>query len=221
MIRRVRWTWRFINMKSIWDHIFITSYKIHLNYINVLWTSHVLHMKFIWTSHEFHMKWNQIYSYEIHNTFIWTSFGVQTNLLWISYRIKSNLFIWIYMQFVLSSYELHIEELMKLICYTHVIQTCWHDAHKQFAWNTYEIHMNFEWFELRVNFIKITWQVHKKFLCTTHENGHWHSCTSYEWASRSIVEGTRLFRLILCQSYSSDLRVAGVIWDVCANSTQF
>ena len=120
---------------------------------NLLWTSYVLHMKFIWTSYELHMKWNQFHSYEIQKTFIWTSYGVQMNLSWISYEIKSNLFLWIYMQFVRNSYELHIEELMKLIWYIHVIQTSWREARKQFAWNTYEIHMNFDWFELHLNFI--------------------------------------------------------------------
>ena len=50
----------------------------------------------------------------------------------------------------------------------------WHEAHRQLVWNTYGIHMNFEWFELHVKFIRITWQVHKKFLCTTHEYGLWH-----------------------------------------------
>ena len=120
---------------------------------NLFWTSCVLDMKFIWTSYEFYMKWNQFYSYEIHKKFIWTSYGVQMNFSCISYEIKSNLFIWIYMQFVWNSYELHIEELMKSIWYTHVIQASWCEAHKQFAWNTYEIHMNLEWFELHLNFI--------------------------------------------------------------------
>ena len=90
----------------------------------LLWTSYVLHMKFIWTSYEFHMKWNQIYSYEIHKKFIWTSYEVRMNFSCISYEIKSNLFTWTYMQFVWSSYE-----LMKLISFTHVISTCWHEAH--------------------------------------------------------------------------------------------
>ena len=42
--------------------------------------------------------------------------------------------------------------------------------------NTYQVHMNFEWFELHVNFIIIARQVHKKFPCTTHDNGFWHPC---------------------------------------------
>ena len=75
------------------------------------------------------MKWKQIYTYEVHKKFIWTSCGIQKNFLAISYDINSNLFIRIYMQFVLSSYEL-IKELMKLICYTHLMQTSWHEAHK-------------------------------------------------------------------------------------------
>ena len=132
---------------------------------------------FIWNEIEFiHIKFMRS-SYEIHEKFIWTSYGVQMNFSWISYEMKSNLFIWIYMQFVWNSCELHIEGLMVLICYTHVIlMTLRHDAHKQFAWNTYEVHMNFEWLELHVNFIRIRWQVHKKFLCTTHEYCFWHPC---------------------------------------------
>ena len=51
-----------------------------------------------------------------------------------------------------------------------------HEAHKQFAWNTYEIHMNFERFERLVSYIWIAWQVHKKFPCTTHEYGLWQTC---------------------------------------------
>ena len=31
-------------------------------------------------------------------------------------------------------------------------------------------------FECDLNFIRIAWQVHKKFLCTTHEYGLWHFC---------------------------------------------
>ena len=79
---------------------------------NLLWNSYELHMQFIWTSYEFHMKCNQFYSCEIHKKFIWTSDGLQMNFSWISYEIKSNLFVWIYMQFVWNSYEFHIEELM-------------------------------------------------------------------------------------------------------------
>ena len=44
------------------------------------------------------------------------------NFPWIAYEIKSNFLVLIHMQFIWSSYELNIEELMKLICYTHVIQ---------------------------------------------------------------------------------------------------
>ena len=40
----------------------------------------------------------------------------------------------------------------------------------------HEIHMNLEWFELHLNFIRIAWQVHQKFLRTTHECGLWHPC---------------------------------------------
>ena len=98
------------------------------------------------------------------------------NCLWISYEIESHLSISIYMQFVWNSCEFHIEELMKLIWYNHVIQISWCEAHKQFTWNTCEIHMNFEWFELHLNFIRIAWQAHKKFLCTTHTYGLWHPC---------------------------------------------
>ena len=116
-------------------------------------------MKFIWTPYEFHMKCNKFYSCEIHKKFIWTSHGVRMNFLWISYEIKSNLFIWIYMHFVWNSCELHIEELMKLIWYTHAIQTSLCEALNS---ATYEIHMNFEWFELHLNFIWTSWEFHDR-----------------------------------------------------------
>ena len=115
------WTWMLIHMKSMWNHIFVTSHEICLNYIKILLTSYERLMRFTRTSREFHMEWNGIHWYEIHEKFNWTSYGVQLNLSWISYEMKSNLLIWIYMQFIWSSYELHIEGLMKLICYTHVI----------------------------------------------------------------------------------------------------
>ena len=152
-----------MDLKAHWCEVHMKPYMHNFTWNlcdlrkNILWTSYVTHMKFIWTSYEFHMKWYQFYSYKIHKKFIWTLYVVQMNFSWISceikLKLKSNLFIWIYMQFVWNSYEHHIEELMKLIWYTHVIQTSWREAHKHFAWNTYEIHINFEWFELHLNFI--------------------------------------------------------------------
>ena len=94
--------------------------------------------------------------------------------------MKSNLFIWIYMQFVWSSYELHIEGLMKFIFYTHVIpmKLTWGSStfRTKYIWISYEFRMIWTSCELHVNFIRITWQVHKKFLYTTHEYGFWHPC---------------------------------------------
>ena len=71
-----RWTWRLIHMKSIWNHILITSHKICLNYISYC----ELHMKFTWILSELVMNfiWNEIKfvhmkstgsSYEIHKEF--------------------------------------------------------------------------------------------------------------------------------------------------------
>ena len=126
------------------------------------------------------MRWNRIYSYKIHEKFMSTWYGVQMNFSWISYEMKSNLFIWITMQFAWSSYELHIEELMKLLCYTHVIlmKLTWGSwsVRMKYIWNSYEFRMIWTSCELRVNFLRIAWQVHKKFLCTIHEYGFWHPC---------------------------------------------
>ena len=170
------------------------SYEVHMKpYIhnfpwnlfelhkNLLLTSYELHMKFIWNSHEFRMKWNRIYSCEFHEKFTWTSYGIQMNFYWISYEMKSNLFIWIYMQFVWSSYELHIEGLMKLICYSHVIlmKLTWGSktVRMKYIWNSYELQMIWNSCELHVNFIRIAWQIHMpKFLGITHEYGFWHPC---------------------------------------------
>ena len=61
--------------------------------------------------------------------------------------------------------------------------------HTKYIWNLYEFRIIWTSYELHVNFIRITWQVHKKFLYTTHEYGFWHPClcTSHERAFRSIV----------------------------------
>ena len=82
------WTWRPIHMKSIWNHICITSHEICVIYVRFycelrmyfIRSSYELHIEFQRTSHEFYMKLNQIYSYEftcssyeIHMNFILTN----------------------------------------------------------------------------------------------------------------------------------------------------
>ena len=40
--------------------------------------------------------------------------------------------------------------------------------------SSHEIHMKLKWISDDLNFIRIAWQVHKKFLWTTHEYSLWH-----------------------------------------------
>ena len=130
------------------------------------------------------------YSYEIHEKFIWTSYGVQINFLWIPYEMKSNLAIWIYMQFVWSSCELDIEGLMKFICYTHVILM-------KLTWGSKTVRMKYIWGSYEFRMIWTSCELHKNYMTSAQEVTWYYTwiwvlasllCTSYEWASRSIIE---------------------------------
>ena len=46
----------------------------------------------------------------------------------------------------------------------------------KYIWNSYEFRMIWTSSKVHLNFIRIAWQAHKKFLCTTHEYGLWHPC---------------------------------------------
>ena len=107
----VRWTWRFIHMKSIWNHIFITSYEICLNNTRIyyelrtcmyfIWTSYELLMNFICNEIKFnHMKFKN--SYELYMEFKWTSHEFHMKLKQIySYELTC------------SSYEVHMKFISK------------------------------------------------------------------------------------------------------------
>ena len=107
------------------------------------------------------MKWNQIYSYEMDKKLIWTSHGVHMNFSWISYETKSNLITWIYMQFVLTV-------RMKYTWNSHEFRMIWtsSELHKYCMTSTIEVPMYYIWM----------WSLTSLLI------------TSYEWASRSIVE---------------------------------
>ena len=135
-------------------------------------------MKIVWTTLKFIVN------------FIRASYGVQMNFAWISYEMKSNLFIWIYMQFRWSSYELHIEGLMKLICYTHVILM-------KLTWGSLTVRMKYIWNSYEFRMILTSCEFHMNYMTTTQEVPIYYTwiwflasllCTSYEWASRSIVD---------------------------------
>ena len=132
--------------------------------------------------------------------YIWSSHEVYLNLLWISYEMKSNLFIWnpreVHMKFIRSSNKLLMNFIWNEIKLIHMnlhavrmkfIYRTTNEVNMLYPYNanevdmrpinsSHEIHMNFEWFELHMNFIWITWQVRKKSLCTTYEYNLWHSC---------------------------------------------
>ena len=87
------------------------------------------------------------------------------------------------MKFIWTSYQRTNE------VNTHVIQTCWHEAHKQFAWKT--------WNSYESRMIWTSSELHKNCMTSTPEVPTYYTwmwsltsllCTSYEWATRSIVE---------------------------------
>ena len=117
-------------MKSYTHNFTWNLFELHNN---LLLTTYKLHMKFMWTSYEFHMKWDWIYAYGIHEKFIWTSYGVQMNFSWISYEMKSNLFIWIYMQFVIEGPK---EVNMLYLCNTDEVNM--RLMNKKYVWSSYE-----------------------------------------------------------------------------------
>ena len=127
---------------------YIHNFTWHLFELHekLLLTSYALHTKFIWTSHEFHIKLNRIYSYEIHERFIWTSYGVQTNFSWNSYEMKWNLLIWIYMQFVWSSYRMTNGVNLLYPCNTN-------EFDMRLINISHEIHVKSKWISNDLNFM--------------------------------------------------------------------
>ena len=106
----LRWTWRLIHMKSIWNHICIPSHEICVLYVRIycelrmyfIWSSYELLMNFIWSEINFiHTKFKRR-SYELHMEFKWTchEFHMKLNQIY-SY------------EFTCSSYEIHMNFISK------------------------------------------------------------------------------------------------------------
>ena len=94
-------------MKSIWNHICITSHEICVIYVRIYCE---LRMNFVWISYELLMNfiWNAINfidvkfirsSYELHVEFKWTSH---------EFHMKLNQIYWY--EFTCSSYEIHVQQ---------------------------------------------------------------------------------------------------------------
>ena len=93
------------------------------------------------------------------------------------------------MKFTKSSYELRMEYKWT----SHEFHMKWNQIYShEFTCSSHENHINFISNDL--NFMWITWQVHKKFLWI------WLLasllCTSFEWASMSIVVYSLLFGMM-------------------------
>ena len=107
--------------------------------------------------------------------FIRSSYELHMEFKWISHEFHMKLNQIYSQEFTCSSYGLHIEELMKLVCYTHVIQTRWHDLnfiwtskelHDKYTRSSYVLHMNMVSDILVRYFIWMSLQVHRSNDCT-------------------------------------------------------
>ena len=169
-------------------------------------------MKFVWTtlkcivnsiraSYEVHMKFLRI-SYEMKSTlFIWNSREVHMNFVWCSNELLMN-FIWneikfihmnlhaVRMKFIWPSYLRTNEVNIVYPCYTKEVDM----SHIN---SSHEIHMKFIWISNDLNFMWTSCELHKNYITTAQEVPFYYTwiwflasllCTSYEWASRSIVQ---------------------------------
>ena len=97
------------------------------------------------------------------------------------------------MQFEWSPYELHIEGLNEV----NVVYTCnTNEVDMRLINSSHEIHMKFIWISNDLNFMWNPCELHKIYMKSTQEVPLYYTwiwflasllCTSYEWASRSIV----------------------------------
>ena len=97
------------------------------------------------------------------------------------------------MQFVWSPYELHIEGLNEV----NMVYTCnTNEVDMRLINSSHEIHMKFIWISNDLNFMWNPCELHKIYMKSTQEVPLYYTwiwflasllCTSYEWASRSIV----------------------------------
>ena len=176
----IRWTWRLIHMKSLWNHISITSHQICLNYIkkfaNFIRVSNEVNMNFLRISYEMKSNlfiWN---SREVHMNFVWSSNELLMNFIWNEIKFIHMNLLAVRMKFIWTSYRRTNEVNMLYPSNNNAVDmrliNSSHEIHMKFIWISNDL--NFLW--TSCEFVRITWQVHKKFLCTTHEYGFWHTC---------------------------------------------
>ena len=117
--------------------------------------------------------WN---SWEIHMNFVWSSNILLMNFIWNEIKfIHMNLHA-VRIMFIWISYRRTNEANMLCPCNTNEVDmrliNSSPEIHMKFIWNSNDL--NFMWTSCELH--KSTWQVHKNFLCTTHEYGVWHPC---------------------------------------------
>ena len=164
-----------VHMKSYIHHFTWNLFELHKN---LLLNSYELHMKFMWLSYEFHMKWNRIHSYEIRMGFKWTSdeFHMKWNQIY-SYEFTCIS----YEQFIWTSYGRTNEVNMLYPCNTNEVDLRLINSCMKYIWSSFEFRMI---------------ELHKNYMTSAREVPLYYTwiwflaslpCTSYEWASRSIV----------------------------------
>ena len=137
-----------------------------------MWNSWEVHMNFVWSSSELLLNfiWNEIKSIHMNlpavgMKFIWTSYRM-TNEVIMLYPCNTN---GVDMRLINSSHEIH----MKFIWISNDLNFMWTSFHKNYRTSTQEVPLYYTWIWFLASLL----------------------CTSYEWASRSIVVNTISCRL--------------------------
>ena len=129
------------------------------------------HMNFIWSSNELLMNfiWNKIKFdhislHVVRGNFIWTPYR-RTNKVYMLYPCNTS-----DMRFINSSHEIHMELIWILNDFNFMWTSC--ELHKNYMTSTQEAPMYYTWIWSLVSLL----------------------CTSYEWASKSIVQSLPIVR---------------------------
>ena len=142
-------------------------------------------MNFLWISYEMKLNlfiWN---SREVHMNFVWSSNKLLMNFIWNEIKfIHMNLYA-VRMKFKWTSYRRTSEVNMLYPCNTNEVDM-------RFTNSSHEIHMKFIWISNDLNFMLTSCELHKNYMTSSlHYTWIWLLasllCTSYEWASGSIV----------------------------------
>ena len=146
------------------------------------------------------------------------------NFTWISYEMKSNLFIWnsweVYMKIMWSSNELVMNFIwnviksirMNLHRRTNEVNMLYpcnaNEAGMRHINSSQQIHMKYHIILNDLNFMWALCELHKDYMTSAQEVPMYYTwiwflasllCTSYEWASRSIVVYPSRHTTIICE----------------------